>query len=140
MSIQVQASENPVLGEEVVAHHDRAKEIRLKQLLLLSKARQQEEQLRLERVLLSIRIEPGQKWVFLDHLEDGTASEALAEQLSETGLPNPDRLLDHDVTVFHQLAYSSLTRSEETIGPAGRRIQSRSVLRFHADRPGLTER
>src|SRR5258707_12412180 len=109
MSIQVQASENPVLGEEVVAHHDRAKEIRLKQLLLLSKARHQEEQLRLERVLLSIRIETGQKWIFFDHFEDRPASETLGEQLSEAGFPNPHRSLDHDLTGFHQRR-DSLTR------------------------------
>src|SRR5512140_3331960 len=56
-----QGREDPVAREEVVGDRGLAEEVLLEQGLLLLEPREQEEELRLERVLLPVRVEPPEK-------------------------------------------------------------------------------
>src|SRR5262249_34993823 len=65
--------------------------------LLLSIALQQEEELRLERVGASILVEPPQKRIVVDLLEDQWNGELGGETTREDRLPDADRALDRYV-------------------------------------------
>ena len=102
--VEVDLGEDVVLGEEVVGDQALAEELLLRQLLLLAVAGQQEEQLRLEGVLVGLVVEPAQKRVVVDLLEDGAGLQLLGEQAGQRRLADSDRALDDDVPGFaHRL-------------------------------------
>src|SRR6266849_5858628 len=108
--IEGDRGEDPVLGEQVVGDGHAAEQVLLEQVLLLLEAREQEEELGLEGVLLPVLVEACEERVLLDDLVEPPAPEPLAQRSRQRRLPDTDRPLDHDVAVLqpvHRGAQSS---------------------------------
>src|SRR5216683_294060 len=108
--IQGDRGEDPVLGEQVVGDGHAAEQVLLEQVLLLLEAREQEEELGLEGILLPVLVEAREEGVLLDDLVEPPAPEPLAQRARQRRLPDADRPLDHDVAVLqpvHRRAQSS---------------------------------
>ncbi len=98
--VERQVREDLVLVEQVVAHRRLAEEIALPQRVLLPMAREQVEELGLERRAAAAGPPVGRKRV-LDVVEDEAGVEPLAEALREHGLADAWRALDREVARVH---------------------------------------
>src|SRR6266849_2031784 len=100
-----------VEGQLVRIEGDRGEDPVLReQVLLLLEAREQEEELGLEGILLPVLVEAREEGVLLDDLVEPPAPEPLAQRARQRRLPDADRPLDHDVAVLqpvHRRAQSS---------------------------------
>ena len=92
--------EDPVFGEEVVAHGGLREQVLLEQLLLLLEPVEQEEELRLEGVLVAVLVEAGQEGVLLDDLEHAPRGEVFRQRPRERRLSHADGTFDDDVALL----------------------------------------
>src|SRR5262245_47149063 len=97
VGIEIELGEEPVFLQQEVGYTNRREHVALPNLLDLARALKQEEQLRRQRRLPPVAIEPLEERVLLRLLEYQLAREALRQPFRETRLADADRTFDDDV-------------------------------------------
>ncbi len=135
--LEVQIGEEPALLEDVVRHRELGEELSLDELLLLAVAREQEEQLGLERRSTMTVVEGLEERVVRPLLEHRIRVEPLRQLLDERRLADADRTLDRDVVKLHAGAPAALTgRTTEVVSAPCKKLGHREPQRRMDDRGG----
>lgn len=95
--IEIEISEYPVLGKEIITDRDPGKQVRLGHFLLLLIPVQQKEHLGLKTMPCRVFIEIRQKRVFLRLFQDQPRAQFTGDERGQTRLSDADRPFGNDI-------------------------------------------